>query len=345
MNAIRWGARAYLYARAANYLTQLRTLQGLTRLLAQELPTRVRNPEIEGEIVKSLFELLDRDAARFGDRTYPLSMLKPESPVAHGFRLGRLLRDGLRLQRQKKRGRTTEFSSSARDFAEELPRYYQRNFHFQKDGYLSPESADLYEHQVEILFGGAADAMRRMILEPLGDKFGKTDGRGLRILEIGAGTGRTSRMLRAVYPKAHLTVTELSDPYLKRARRELRGSDRIDFVQCAGEELPFHSSHFDAVVSVFLFHELPEEVRRQVLEESLRVLKPGGVIAAVDSIQRHDAPGWSPMLDQFPVDFHEPFYRNYLDAPLEGLLESAGATDVGSRTGFVSKLVWASRGP
>ncbi len=341
--AVGWGARAYLYARAAHYFVQLRTLQGLTRLFSEELPTRLRNPELEGQIVKSLFLLLDHDASMFGDRTYPASILKPESPLAHGARLVKLVQDGVRLQRQKRRGRTTEFSEHARDHVEEMPRYYRRNFHFQRDGYLSSESAELYEHQVEILFGGAADAMRRMILEPLVARFGRGDGRGLRILEIGAGTGRASRMIRALYPKAHLTISELSDPYLKRARRQLGQCDRLDFVQCAGEALPFQAAQFDAVVSVFLFHELPADVRGKVLEESIRVLKPAGVLAAVDSIQRHDAPEWSPMLDQFSVDFHEPYYRSYLDDPLEEKMRDCGAADVGSRTGFVSKLVWGAR--
>jgi ubiquinone/menaquinone biosynthesis C-methylase UbiE len=338
-----WGAKAFLYTRAATYFSQLRSLQLLTGLFFKEFPTRVRDPGLQAKVTQSLFDLLNRDAARFADGTYPMSMLKPESPMSHWRRLGKLLSDGIRLQRQKRRGRTTEFSEDARDRAQEMPRYYQRNFHFQRDGYLSSESAELYEHQVEILFGGAADAMRRMVLEPLVDRFGRGDGRGLRILEIGAGTGRTSRMIRALYPKAHLTISELSDPYLKHARRRLDRCDRVDFVQCAGEALPFQAAQFDAVVSVFLFHELPHDIRVQVLEESMRVLKPGGVLAAVDSIQRHDAPEWSPMLDQFPVDFHEPFYRNYLDDPLEDRMRGCGANDVASRTGFVSKLVWGSR--
>jgi hypothetical protein len=49
---------------------------------------------------------------------------------------------------------------------ESYPRYYLRNFHYQTDGYLSDLSANLYDLQVEILFFGLADAMRRRILKP-----------------------------------------------------------------------------------------------------------------------------------------------------------------------------------
>ena len=47
------------------------------------------------------------------------------------------------------------------------PRYYLQKFHFQSDGYLSDASAERYDHQVEVLFGGGAAAMRRQALVPL----------------------------------------------------------------------------------------------------------------------------------------------------------------------------------
>ena len=47
------------------------------------------------------------------------------------------------------------------------PSYYLQNFHYQTDGYLSELSASLYDLQVELLFNGLADAMRRRILKPL----------------------------------------------------------------------------------------------------------------------------------------------------------------------------------
>jgi len=45
------------------------------------------------------------------------------------------------------------------------PSYYA-NFHHQTNGYFSDLSANLYDLQVEILFGGSADAMRRRIIAP-----------------------------------------------------------------------------------------------------------------------------------------------------------------------------------
>ena len=45
-----------------------------------------------------------------------------------------------------------------------FPDYYLRNFHYQTGGYLSERSAKLYDQQVEVLFIGSADAMRRQAL-------------------------------------------------------------------------------------------------------------------------------------------------------------------------------------
>ena len=47
-----------------------------------------------------------------------------------------------------------------------LPDYYLQNFHYQSDGYLIVESAQLYDYQVEVLFtgGGKRDASAALSL-------------------------------------------------------------------------------------------------------------------------------------------------------------------------------------
>jgi SAM-dependent methyltransferase len=45
-----------------------------------------------------------------------------------------------------------------------------------------------------------------------------------------------------------------------------------------------------SLYSVYLFHELPEEVRSEVVKEWYRVLKPGGKIFFVDSAQAGEVP-------------------------------------------------------
>lgn len=291
-------------------------------------------------VQKALLEFLREDAHNIGEGLYPIEVLKPESPVEHVKRLPKLITHGLSSYRKRATGKATEFNKKAKDLSEELPRYYRRNFHFQIDGYLSEHSAELYEHQVEMLFAGTGDAMRRLIIPPLKTRFPGSDGTGLTFLEVAAGTGRSSRFVRMAFPKAKIVVSDISDPYLKVARTRLADLDRMDFIQAAGEKLPFQDKQFDAVYSVFLFHELPEDVRREVLKESKRVLKKGGFLGLVDSLQSGDQKDFDSLLENFPKDYHEPFYRNYIATPMEGMMKELGLESMDSHLGFLSKVIW-----
>ena len=46
----------------------------------------------------------------------------------------------------------------------------------------------------------------------------------------------------------------------------------------------FEDNSFDILNCVYLFHELPPEVRRECAKEFYRVLKPGGILTFNDSI-------------------------------------------------------------
>jgi ubiquinone/menaquinone biosynthesis C-methylase UbiE len=339
------GICTYSRARSLGFLTQYILLNSISSFALKTKPPYIaRVDRSTGSLIeKKALELFKRDAHHIQSGTYPLAVLKPERPLEHIKRIPRIIRDGLSLNRRKARQETKEFNSQAQEFLGELPRYYRRNFHFQTDGYLSERSAELYEHQVEMLFGGVADAMRRLIIPALRERFGSGDGAGLRFLEIGAGTGRATRFVRLAFPKAKIIVTDLSDPYLKVARRKLSGFHRLDYLQCDGSHLPFQDGHFDAVYSVFLYHELPLAARRSIVAESNRVLRSGGRFGFVDSIQLGDLPEFDSILRNFPEDYHEPFYEDYISRPMEGIIRESGFSRVQSDTGFFSKVCWSDK--
>ena len=222
------------------------------------------------------------------------------------------------------------------------PRYYLQKFHFQSDGYLSDASAERYDHQVEVLFGGAAAAMRRQALVPLKSALAGRSAR--RLLDVGCGTGRFLRDVKANYPRLDVTGLDLSRHYLGVAQSELQAWSRARLVVGAAEAMPFADGQFDAATCIYLFHELPPVVRRAVVGEIRRLLRPGGMLVFVDSLQPGDEPDYDAMLDYFPVAFHEPYYASYLREDLDRLWKP-GFTPGQRVPAYFSKVLSYQRDP
>ena len=226
---------------------------------------------------------------------------------------------------------------------ERYPAYYLQNFHYQTDGWLSADSARLYDFQVETLFLGSADTMRRQVL-PFVAKWanahhasrGGVEGAGLNILDVASGTGRFLTFMRDNWPAANYTALELSPHYLEATRvsnkrfEQMDGAGSLTLVEANCEAMPFPDASFDAVTNVYLFHEMPKEARRQAASEFARVLKPGGKLFFVDSAQVGDGKflgmekAFDQALERFPQFNHEPYYRDYSLTDLRALFGEFG---------------------
>ncbi len=219
-----------------------------------------------------------------------------------------------------------------------LPDYYRQNFHFQSDGWLSDHSAAIYDTQVEVLFTGAADVMRRRAMKPIAEWLAGRNQRNLRGLDVGCGTGRLLAFLHDAWPGMKWTGLDLSPPYLAEARRLIGHTARVRLIEGAAEKLPFDDASVDLVVSSFVMHELPPGIRATALSEMARVVEPGGLVVVVDSVQKGDQPSWDGLLDLFPHYFHEPYYADYVGSPIEALAVEAGLTPVVGERAFLSKI-------
>jgi ubiquinone/menaquinone biosynthesis C-methylase UbiE len=112
----------------------------------------------------------------------------------------------------------------------------------------------------------------------------------------------------------------------------------VRLVEGAAETLPFEHGSFDFVVSSFLLHELPADVRRRALAEMRRVVARDGLVVIVDSIQRGDRPGWDGLIDLFPHYFHEPFYAEYANGSMAEWGRSSGLMPIAEERAFLSKM-------
>ena len=319
---------------ALNRLVDWRTSQlGLTR--PRYKPTRPV-PSLQ-ELLADQAQLLMSDALAVRDGLYPPVDDEAASPLSRLARVRQMLAD--LPSAATRRANHDASTAKAEAAAAGVPDYYVQDFHFQTGGYLSEDSARLYDIQVETLFMGAAGPMRRSALRPIADFMRGRDQRHVTLLDVACGTGRFLRQVRLAYPAMRLQGLDLSRPYLDEARRHLGPLRGTELIEAAAEKMPLPDAGADIVTSTFLFHELPPQVRRQVTAEIGRVLKPGGLFVFLDSLQMGDRPGWDGLLESFPTRFHEPYFRSYAIDDLDGMFSACGLLPDSMATPYLSKLL------
>lgn len=292
------------------------------------------------DLRRSFAELLAADLANVEAGHYPRALLHDVPYRAYLRVVPEALRDQPRVLRRALARRHDELPRAAQP--EAYPPYYRRTFHWQTDGWLSDRSARLYDLSVELLFGGAADIMRRMALPPL--LAGIRTLPAPRLLDIACGTGGFLAAIHRALPAARLSGVDLSPFYVARARQRLAGVP-VALAAENAEATSFADATFDAASAVFLLHELPADVRRRVAREAWRVLRPGARMVVCDAAQHRDGGERRFFLDSFPALYHEPYFKSYLRDDLEPLLASCGFEVESSAVHFLVKVVVARRPP
>ena len=293
----------------------------------QPLPDR---PKLR-HAIEALFEQDWRNIDQ-GLYAMPHDLMPNPARLARGS--ARFLKDASAVAARREERRVRDLQASEGNY----PSYFLQNFHFQSGGYLTQESAEIYDFQVETLFNGAADAMRRQALVPLREALVGHDQRDMRLLDIGCGTGRFLTFVLDNYPKLRVSALDLSPAYLEEARRVLAPWRDTEFLRANAETIPLADASQDIVTIVYLFHELPPTVRRAVAREVARVLKPGGILIFVDSLQFGDVPDFDGLLEAFPRSFHEPYFLSYLEEDLSALWGGVGLMQHSTATAFLSKV-------
>ncbi|GLC55741.1 hypothetical protein PLESTB_001020700 [Pleodorina starrii] len=304
---------------------------------------------LNGEILNRVSEALatfqqDYDNICAGYYPMPWDMVTPGhrqyNPLFMLTKTAQAVEESVATLRRRVRGQPDHVWLSGSAY----PQYYTKTYHYQTDGWMSERSARVYEHNTELLFFGRQDAMQRTSLLPLTEYLREAElgGRSvseLRLLEVAAGTGRFHTFIKDAHPALPTVVSDLSPFYLARARSNMRywaemrqsgrqlggvdGAGVQQYLQTAAERIDARDDSFDILVCVYLFHELPEPVRRAAAAEFFRVLRPGGLAIITDSVQTGDRPAWDKTLGVFG-DFNEPYYRNYISCDLGAMFEDAG---------------------
>ncbi len=290
-----------------------------------------------GFMLRDIAGLFARDLANVEAGLYPMPDDDPGGLPAM-IRRSRMVMADLPAVAKRRRDGDHQLPEIGEDAAH-LPRYYRQNFHFQSDGWLSEKSAELYDTQVEILFSGAAAAMRRQVLVPIADMLHGIDQRGCVAADIACGSGLLLRDIKRAWPRLPAFGLDLSEPYLRRAGHRLRNRARTGLTVANAETLPLADNSLDCATMAYLLHELPASARANVAREAARVLKPGGLLIVLDSLQTDDEPLYNRHLQSFPRLMHEPYYGGYLRTDLKALFGGAGLTLESTKRAFLSKVI------
>lgn len=148
------------------------------------------------------------------------------------------------------------YDKAAIDFLEEL----------WGDGFLSP---------------GGKDEVNRVLAG--------IDLTGLRVLDIGSGSGACAILMVADHGAGHVVGIDVEDPVCDAARARVAAaglSDRVTIEKVSPGPLPFPDASFDLVFSKDSIIHIPDKAA--LAGEAFRVLKPGGRFAASDWLISHD---------------------------------------------------------
>ncbi len=143
---------------------------------------------------------------------------------------------------------------------------------------------------------------------------------GLRVLEIGCGTGNVTIRAKRAHSGADLTGSDPDPLALARAQRKARGMTGIRFERAYAQQLPYGEGEFDRVLSSMMLHHLDDDVKAGAAAEIHRVLRPGGTLHIVDiggNMTAHDGFMARRML-------HNPHAAGNLGDAIPRLLRSVG---------------------
>ncbi len=105
------------------------------------------------------------------------------------------------------------------------------------------------------------------------------------ILDIGAGTGLMSAFYAEKYPNANITLVDISQDMLNKARGRFQGNDKIHFLQADFSTVDFEEAKYDLVVSGLAIHHLTHELKQVLFKKIFHALKPNGLFINADQVK------------------------------------------------------------
>jgi ubiquinone/menaquinone biosynthesis C-methylase UbiE len=147
---------------------------------------------------------------------------------------------------------------------------------------------------------------------------------GEKIVDICSGTGTLAIMIaKRLGGRGEVVGVELSPAQLRIAK-EKEKPQGLHFLEGDAQRIPIRDFYFDKGVICGALHEMPQEVRKNVLSEACRIIKPGGRMVNVE--QNKPGRKWKARLFDFLESFNPEYttYKNMLKCGLTDEIKRAG---------------------
>jgi tRNA (cmo5U34)-methyltransferase len=105
------------------------------------------------------------------------------------------------------------------------------------------------------------------------------------VLDLGAGTGLLSAFVAFSYPRARVTMVDISDEMLAQARERFAAGGSRFLFEVADYGEGRITGRYDAVMSALSLHHLADEKKRMIFAQAHAALAPGGVFINADQVR------------------------------------------------------------
>lgn len=105
----------------------------------------------------------------------------------------------------------------------------------------------------------------------------------INILDIGAGTGLFSAFILNKYPKAKITLIDISEQMLEMAKERFDGNKNIKYIAANYTEYEFNDK-YDVIISALSIHHLEHEQKKGLYSKCYEILKSNGIFINADQV-------------------------------------------------------------
>ena len=214
------------------------------------------------------------------------------------------------------------------------PDWAKHEIHMQPGGYTGdPFAGHIYHYGTANFYNGRnyQDERQTGLVKAVPVP---ADGKVRRILDAGCACGQQTVALKKRFPGAEIWGVDIGAPMVRYAH--MRAVDLgvdVNFRHALAEDTGFPDGYFDIVTSYILHHECPADSTYKIIQESTRVLRPGGVYYPVDFYTNParwpavDKRAWNRIKDWMTYRWnHERWLYEYQQADFDGEMHRAGLT-------------------